>query len=190
MEKYLASSEIIDFHNPKVKVLAEKLAKDCVSDEQIVKNCFEYVRDEIKHIGDYPSDTKACTASEVLEKRIGICYAKAHLLAALTRANNIPTAFSYQRLSCSEYEKGMMCIHGLNAVYLKNHGWYRIDARGNREGVDAQFTPPFEKLAFPLQEGEIDIEGYFDEPLPCIVEHLNKYDKHKDILGKLPDSID
>jgi len=83
-----------------------------------------------------------------------------------------------------------MCIYGLNAVYLKNHGWYRIDPRGNKEGVDAQFTPPFEKLAFPLQEGEVDIEGYFSEPLACIIEHLNKYDKYKDIVGKLPDSID
>jgi hypothetical protein len=26
--------------------------------------------------------------------------------------------------------------------FLKNHGWYRIDARGNKEGVNAQFSPP------------------------------------------------
>jgi len=67
MEKYLASSEIINFHNPKIKALATKLTKDCVSDEQIAKNCFEYVRDKIRHIGDYPSDTKTCIASDVLE---------------------------------------------------------------------------------------------------------------------------
>jgi transglutaminase-like putative cysteine protease len=37
-------------------------------------------------------------------------------------------------------------------VYLKDYGWYRIDARGNKAGVDAQFTPPHEKLAFELGE--------------------------------------
>ena len=29
----------------------------------------------------------------------------------------------------------------LNAVYLDEFGWYRCDPRGNKEGVNAQFTP-------------------------------------------------
>ncbi|MCA9151542.1 MAG: hypothetical protein KDA92_19655, partial [Planctomycetales bacterium] len=39
------------------------------------------------------------------------------------------------------------CLHGLNAVYLEAYGWYRIDARGNKPGVAAAFSPPLEKLA-------------------------------------------
>ena len=33
-------------------------------------------------------------------------------------------------------------LHGLNAVHLPDFGWYRIDARGNRTGIHAQFDPP------------------------------------------------
>jgi transglutaminase-like putative cysteine protease len=36
----------------------------------------------------------------------------------------------------------------LNALYLPDYGWYRVDARGNKPGVAAEFCPPTEKLAF------------------------------------------
>ena len=82
-----------------------------------------------------------CRASDVLAARTGFCYAKSHLLAALLRANGIPAALCYQRLSI-DGQGPPFCLHGLNAVHLPEHGWYRIDARGNKPGVDAQFTPP------------------------------------------------
>lgn len=190
MEEYLVECDIVDYSNSSIQALSKKLSLYCKNEEEIVKKCFLYVRDEIKHLGDFPSDTKTCKASEVLKKKTGLCYAKSHLLCALLRANNIPTAFCYQRLSCDEYKKDIFCLHGLNAVYLEKYGWYRIDARGNKKGVDAQFNPPYENLAFPLQDGETDIEGLFAKPLDCIVQHLNKYEKFEDIVGKLPDRID
>ena len=109
------------------------------------------------------------------------------MLAALLRANGIPTGFCYQRLSCSEYEKDVYCLHGLNAVYLKEYGWYRIDARGNKEGVDAQFTPPKEKLAFELQEGEIDLPKMYDEPLHVVVEALKNNKSYDAMINNFPD---
>ena len=30
-------------------------------------------------------------------------------------------------------KKDIYCLHGLNAIYLKEFGWYKVDARGNRE---------------------------------------------------------
>lgn len=39
-----------------------------------------------------------CSASDVLQHRSGICYAKSNLLAALLRKEGIPTRFCYQRL--------------------------------------------------------------------------------------------
>ncbi|MBL0716467.1 MAG: transglutaminase family protein [Desulfosarcina sp.] len=71
----------------------------------------------------------------------GYCYSKSHLLAALLRANDIPAGLCYQRLTVSD-NKPPFCIHGLNAVYLEQHGWYRLDARGNKSGVTAEFCPP------------------------------------------------
>jgi len=187
MQKYLQETKIVDFSHDTVQQLAKELAKDCKNETEIAKNCFLYVRDEIRHSGDYKDTITTCKASDVLEHKTGWCYAKAILLAALLRANNIPTAFCYQRLSCSEYEDGIYCLHGLNAVYLKEYGWYRIDARGNKEGVDAQFIPPVEKLAFIPQEGEYDIKEFYSDPLPEVIEALKNNKCYSDMVANFPD---
>jgi hypothetical protein len=49
---------------------------------------------------------------------------------------------------------------------LEDYGWYRVDARRNKEGVNAVFTPPVEKLAFELSEHEFDLPELYAEPLP------------------------
>ncbi len=117
----------------------------------------------------------------------GYCYAKSHLLAALLRANHIQAALCYQRLSV--FDNGApYCLHGLNAIYLKAHGWYRVDARGNKAGVDAQFQPPQERLAFQIvDESEFDIEGFWAEPMPAVIEVLEKYITFGEVLENLPD---
>lgn len=99
-----------------------------------------------------------CRASDVLKYRTGYCFAKSHLLAALLRANQIPAGFCYQRLTMDDppaqeqNDRNLRCtLHGLNAVFLPGIGWYRVDSRGNREGVDARFTSPQEQLAFEIR---------------------------------------
>ena len=188
MKEYLKETEIVNLSNKEVAKLAKKLAKDFQNDEEIVKRCFVFVRDEIRHSGDYKDEITTCKASEVLEHKTGWCYAKAILLAALLRANGIPTAFCYQRLSCSEYEEGVYCLHGLNAVYLKKYGWYKIDARGNKEGVDAQFEPPIEKLAFIPQEKEYNIDEFYANPLPEVIEALEKNSCYREMVANFPDT--
>ncbi len=45
------------------------------------------------------------------------------------------------------------CIHALNAVYLASiNRWIRLDARGNKPGVKAEFSIHKEKLAFAVHE--------------------------------------
>lgn len=189
-DEFLKYTEIIDFDNECVAAKARELAKGCKSDAETAKWCFEFVRDEIHHTNDYKDDITTCKASEVLTHGTGWCYAKSHLLAALLRSNGIPTALCYQRLSVFD-DGAPYCLHGLNAVYLKEYGWYRMDARGNKEGVDAQFDPPCEQLAFWLNfEGERDIDGRFADPLPVVVEALKKYDTREAVLNNLPDCDD
>ena len=127
MKYYLEETEIIDYSNKEVHSLAMALAQGCTTDIQVARKCFEWVRDNINHSGDYKDDITTYKASDVLKYKTGWCYAKAHLLAALLRANGIPTGFTYQRLSCSEYKKDIYCLHGLNYIYLKEFGWYRVD---------------------------------------------------------------
>ena len=84
MNDYLKSTEIIDWQHPAVLKLAQELSTGTVLDT--AQQCFEWVRDEIRHSFDFQLNPVTCQASEVLEKRTGFCYAKSHLLAALLRA--------------------------------------------------------------------------------------------------------
>ena len=186
MDKYLTSSEFIDWDNPLVMAKAKELSLGMNDHEEIAKNCFEYVRDKIKHSGDYKLNPVTCKASEVLEHKTGYCYAKSHLLTALLRANGIPAGLCYQRLTITNNQPPF-CLHGLNAVYLPDIGWYRIDARGNKPGVEALFTPPTEKLAFPIiVEGEVDLPEIWSEPLPEITTVLTSSVNFQEVADNLP----
>ncbi|MBU1667797.1 transglutaminase family protein [bacterium] len=187
MQKYLEETEIIDYSNKEVNALAMCLAQGCKTDAQIAKNCFEYVRDHINHSGDYKDEVTTYKASDVLKYKTGWCYAKSHLLAALLRSNGIPTGFSYQRLSCSEYKKDIYCLHGLNNIYLKEFGWYRVDARGNKEGVNAQFNPPYEQLAFELEKHEFDLPEILSEPLDEVISALKQHSCYAEMIENFPD---
>jgi len=187
MQAYLQATEIIDYEDAAVQALAEILAKDTINDTHIAKRCFEYVRDKIRHTGDHKDDITTYKASDVLKYRTGWCYAKSHLLAALLHANGIPAGFCYQRLSCDEYSKDTYCLHGLNWVYLGEYGWYRVDARGNKEGVDAQFDPPHEKLAFGLGAHEFDLSDNLSEPLDVVVLTLKEQQGYAAMCENFPD---
>jgi transglutaminase-like putative cysteine protease len=104
------------------------------------------------------------------------------------RANGIPAGLCYQRLSVGDSGDAPYCLHGLNAVYLKAHGWYRIDARGNKDGVNAQFSPPQEQLAFPIRsKNERDLPEIWAEPLDIIIKVLENYETYDQVLDNLPD---
>jgi len=187
MKKYLKSSLYIDWESPEISALAKSLSAGISDEENITKNCFEWVRDNIKHSADYKLNPVTCKASEVLKHKTGYCYAKSHLLAALLRANRIPAGLCYQRLSVEDVG-APYCLHGLNAVFLKNHGWYRIDARGNKKGINAQFSPPREKLAFPIKlNNEADLPEIWHEPLSVIVSVLEKCETFTEVYNNLPD---
>lgn len=186
LDKFLISDNIINWHHPDILDQAQKLNKD-VDQKRIALRCFEFVRDEIKHSGDYQLNPVTCIASDVLKHRTGYCYAKSHLLAALLRANGIAAGLCYQRLTISDNQPPF-CLHGLNTVYLADMGWYRIDARGNKPGVNAQFTPPAEQLAFPtITEGEYDLPGIWSKPHPEVVRVLSRFDDVRDVARNLPD---
>ena len=186
-QEFLAASEVIDYTSFGVRALAGKIRGEHRDDSVIAHLCFEWVRDHIKHSLDFHRTELTCRASEVLAMRTGYCYAKSHLLAALLRANGIPAGFCYQRLTM-EGDQPPYCLHGLNAVFLKRHGWYRIDARGNKAGVHAYFTPPTEQLAFATSShGELDFPDVWAQPLPPIVEALQSHGDVQSLASHLPD---
>ena len=184
---FLQPDEVIDFAHPAVQDRARVLRAPGCDPVPTARACFEWVRDTIQHSVDYQRNPVTCSASEVLEAGTGYCYAKAHLLAALLRANGIPAALAYQRLSVGD-SGPPYCTHGLNAVYLPGTGWYRIDPRGNKSGIDAQFTPPEERLAFAIQDPEeYDFPRLYAEPLPAVVKALRRWKTWNKLYAYLPD---
>ncbi|MEM6502206.1 MAG: transglutaminase family protein [Cyanobacteria bacterium P01_C01_bin.89] len=187
-QAYLQATDVIDWDYPSVRSLAQDLGNQAGDDATaIAQMCFEWVRDQIRHSFDYQANPITCRASDVLKHKTGYCFAKSHLLAALLRANSIPAGFCYQRLSFDD--KGApYTLHGFNGVHLPKIGWYRMDARGNREGVDAQFTPPIEQLAFSLKlPEEADFPAVLPNPLPVIVRALDSDKTWDTVLSELPD---
>jgi transglutaminase-like putative cysteine protease len=185
--EYLAPSKYIDFDHALVRDKAAALARGAATEAILVKRCFDFVRDEIKHSWDFKQNPVTCRASEVLLHGTGFCYAKSHLLAALLRGNRIRAGLCYQRLSASGGGPPY-CLHGLNAVYLEDYGWYRLDPRGNKEGVSAEFCPPREALAFEIREREErDLPEIWAEPLSVVVAVLERYGDVGQVATNLPD---
>lgn len=184
---YLRSTEAIDWEHPAVMEQACALRDGQTDAVAIAKACFEWVRDEVAHSRDFEQNPVTWRASDVLLYRTGYCYAKSHLLAALLRANGIPAGFCYQRLSIND-SGPPFCLHGFNAIELPELGWYRVDPRGNRLGIDAQFTPPVERLAFALQSTEeVEFANVLADPLEYVVDSLKKCATWQEALAQLPD---
>lgn len=187
MSPFLEASEVVDWHDPEVSALAAELRGGSEEKVEIARRCFEWVRDEVEHSVDFERTEVTCNASEVLRARTGFCYAKSHLLAALLRANRIPVGFCYQRLTIDEAGEAF-CLHGLNAVHLGKGGWYRVDARGDKGGIQTAFAPPVEQLAFSATTpGEADLAEVWPEPLPVVVQALRQAETVKMLQANLPD---
>jgi transglutaminase-like putative cysteine protease len=187
VREYLEATSVVDWDHPDVLAVARALAEGLGDSVAVARRCFEWVRAEIKHSGDHRLDPVTCSASQALRHGTGLCYAKSHLLAALLRANAIPAGFCYQRLSINGAGPPF-CLHGLNAVHLPEFGWYRVDARGDREGITTVFDPPAERLAFvPSLDGETTFEDVWPAPLPIVVEALTCHGSNARLLDHLPD---
>jgi len=193
IDSYLGFSHYIDGDNHNVQRKAAELKTFSGDEIELIKNTYHFVRDEIRHSWDAQDKRITVTASDVLREKVGICWAKANLLAALLRANNIPTGICYQRLTFGDTPDTGYCIHALNAVYIKAlDKWIRLDARGNKEGVNAEFALDEERLAFPIriEYGEVDYKTIYADPLQMTMDILeSSTDAIYMYLHSLPERI-
>lgn len=192
LEAYLGNSRYIQCNSPAIMEVARKLRLE-EDEEGTVRRAYEFVRDEIKHSWDVQDKRVTVTAEDVLREGVGICWAKANLLAAILRANGIPAGICYQRLTLGDTPKSGYCIHALNAVFLRSRSqWFRLDARGNKPGVCAEMNLEREVLAFQVREelGEVDYKTIHASPVQLTMDILeNNTDALYMYLHKLPDRL-
>ncbi len=190
--EYLEKTEYIDYNALAIKSLAERLREESSDELSLIKNTYYFVRDEIKHSWDAQDRRVTVSASDTLREGVGICWAKANLLAALLRANGIPAGFSYQRLTLGDTPDTGFCIHAMNTVFVSClNKWIRLDARGNKEGVNAEFSVDEEQLAFKIKsEGEIDYHDNHSYPDQGLMKVLRESTDALDMyLHHLPDQL-
>ncbi|MFE6823498.1 transglutaminase family protein [Streptomyces sp. NPDC057690] len=188
LSAYLAADDVINHHHPLVRDTAARLAKDAKDSYGYARLAFEFVRDTIPHSQDAGDPRVTWRASDVLEQGTGICHAKSHALAALLRAEDIPTALCYQRFA---HDAGAgHALHGLVAVRF-NGAWHRQDPRGNKPGVDARFSLDGEHLAFlpDAAAGELDYPGLYATPHPGVLGALRAAPDRPHLWKTLPAAL-
>ncbi|RPK80727.1 Transglutaminase-like superfamily protein [Streptomyces sp. ADI98-10] len=150
------------------------------------RTAFEFVRDVISHSADSGDPRVPWRASDVLATRNGICYAKSVALTALLRARGVPAGLCCQRLTGDGTHP---VVHGLVALRLPGHDrWVRVDPRGNGPGIDAQFSPEKERLAWAVREefNEIDYPVVYAAPPEVILPALRGARNRSELWQNLP----
>ena len=96
----------------------------------------------------------------------------------------------YQRLSD---DAGGFVLHGLAAVLLEDH-WVRLDPRGNRPGVEVEFSATEDRLAYRARPelGEVDYLTVYPSPHPTVLRALRSHDDCIAMCeqGGLPSSLE
>lgn len=187
MDSFLKTSQYINFENYAIYKKAKELFNLVNNDVEKAKIAYQFVRDEIMHTFDFKKNIITSSASEVLEMRTGICHAKSNLLAALLRSQGIPTGFCYQHITLGDTDKQGYCLHCYNAILL-NGKWVKVDARGNTNKINAQFSLNQPKLAFPIRKeyDEYFIKGIYATPHFETMQLLNKSYTIEEVIKNIP----
>jgi len=188
--KFLEEHRYIDFSSPAIQEKAGELFHGINNDTKKAEIAYKYVRDEIPHSFDINAKIITAKASDVLKHKTGICHAKSNLLAALLRSQNIPAGFCFQRLTRMDDDSLGYCVHCFNAVFV-NERWIKIDARGNTNGINAQFSLSEPILAFPPRSeyDEYFWNGIYAYPHADTMKMLETANSLQDILDNIPDDV-
>jgi hypothetical protein len=77
-------------------------------------------------------------------------------------------------------------------VYLREYDkWVRLDARGNKPGVSAEFSIDSEQLAYPIRpdKGEEDGIIVYHNPDTLVVSTMRQYGSRTELWSHLPTEL-
>lgn len=190
LNDYLESSDIIDYDNPLVREAANQLTYGLKDNLSIARVIYDFVKDQILYSFSINATSVPVKASEVLDKGHGICYAKAHLLAALMRASDIPAGLCYQLRYDVEAEQ--LLIHGFNALYIKElDRWVRLDASCHLDEDPWHFDTSREspELSINTSLGEHDDYTIYASPSRRVLKALDMSETIDELRNLLPSKI-
>lgn len=133
-KEFLKPSYYCDFNNEKIIRFVKKNTQNITTKEEKVIYLFNYIKDNFKYsFGDWN-----LKASEVIDKKIGMCTTKSNLLVACLRSLNIPAGFVIMRINARDIFEKFTKINFLknristNSIhmYVKlflNNKWISID---------------------------------------------------------------
>jgi len=188
--RYLDADEAIDHRHPLVRRTAARLRAGAPGRTRTPSG----LRPRPRHrhaLRDAGDQRVTWRASDVLEHRTGMCYAKAHALTALLRAEASGRPL-LQRLT--EDDGSDPVLHGLIALWLPGRTrWSRVDPRGNKAGVDARFELDRERLAWPVRPelGERDYPTVYAAPAVPVLAALRAAASRAELVlpARLPDPV-
>lgn len=187
---FLQEDEYIDYSSQRIFKKCKELFIGINNDIEKAKIAFEFVRDEIPHSFDINATTITAKASDVLKYKTGICHAKANLLAAILRSQGIPAGMCFQHITLLSDDSLGYCVHCYNAIFVNNH-WIKVDARGNTNGLNAQFSLNEPILAFPIRKeyDEYYWNGIYASPHCDTMKMLESAKSLQDIIDNIPDYV-
>ncbi|WP_455353958.1 transglutaminase-like domain-containing protein [Streptomyces sp. SYSU K217416] len=187
---YLVADDAVNHDHPLIRETVAALRVGASDAYAYAKSAFEFIRDTIPHSQDVDDLRVTWRASDVLAQGTGICYAKSHALVALLRGASIPAGLCYQRLADEDGSNPV--VHGLVALRLPGRKrWDRQDPRGNKPGVDAQFSVDGERLAWTVrpQFDEVDYPVLYAAPHPVVLDVLRAAPDRHYLWKTLPDAL-
>ena len=196
MEKYLKPTYYIDSDHPEIAAYAEK---HCPKDADPVKKAvslYYAVRDGIRYNPySLTPDRESMKASAVLKRGDGYCVAKAVLLAACARSQNIPARLGFadvkNHLNTRRLKELMQTdvfvFHGYTDLYL-NDKWvkatpaFNLELCNNFNAYPLEFDGTCDSIFHPLDKlGNRHMEyvkdrGVFDDvPWDAIMTASRKH---------------
>ena len=190
LDRYLEDTIVIDWQTPPIPERALELVRGAEGEVERARRLYEWVRDEIAHTADAGLDAVSCQASGVLRAGTGLGFAKSHLLAAMLRSVGIPVGFCYQVLR-PDGRSGRGALYGFNCVRLQQR-WIPLDARGNREGIEARFSLDAPSLGVmpDAAKGEFAYPTIFARPSKRVVDLLDRAASLESVARNMPEDLD
>ena len=117
---YLYPSQYVNFDATSTTVKkSEELAKYAAGDLEIVSNVYNYVINDISYDEQKAAIVKSGylpVVDDILDKKKGICFDYAALMAAMLRSQQVPTRLEVGYVSGGAY-------HAWLSTYIKDIGW-------------------------------------------------------------------